>query len=70
MGIKNTIKLVKKVLKSKSALYSEEELMYMRRQLGHMKEERRARKLLRKQQKGFGNVECETHQPHNGSRGA
>ena len=63
MGIKHTIKLVKKVLKSKSKFYTEEELMYMRRQLGIMKEERRARKILKKQQQGFGNVECETNSP-------
>ena len=62
------MKLVKKVLKDdeKSALYSEEELMYMRRQLGAMKEERKARKLQKKQQQGFGYVKRETDQPHNG----
>ena len=40
-SLKQTIKLVKKVLKDddKSCLYTEEELMYMRRQLGVMKEE-------------------------------
>lgn len=71
MGIKNTIKLVKKVLKdeTKHSLYSPEELLYMQRQLGYMKEERKKRKLQKKQQQGFGYVERETDQSHNGSRG-
>lgn len=63
MGIKHTIKLVKKVLKSKTSLYTEEELMYMRRQLGIMKEEHKARKLLKKQQQGFGYDRRETDSP-------
>ena len=68
MGIKHTMKLVKKVLKDdeKSALYTEEELMYMRRQLGQMKEERKARKLQKKQQQGFGYVKREADQSHDG----
>ena len=70
MGIKHTMKLVKKVLKDdeKSALYTEEELMYMRRQLGAMKEERKLRKLQKKQQQGFGYVKREADKPHDGSR--
>ena len=62
------MKLVKKVLKDdeKSALYSEEELMYMRRQLGAMKEERKARKLQKKQQQGFGYVKREADKSHDG----
>ena len=68
MGIKHTMKLVKKVLKDdeKSALYTEEELMYMRRQLGAMKEERKLRKLQKKQQQGFGYVKREADQSHDG----
>ena len=68
MGIKHTMKLVKKVLKDdeKSALYTEEELMYMRRQLGAMKEERKLRKLQKKQQQGFGYVKREADKPHDG----
>ena len=68
MGIKHTMKLVKQVLKddSKSVLYSEEELMYMRRQLGAMKEERKLRKLQKKQQQGFGYVKREADQSHDG----
>ena len=68
MGIKHTMKLVKQVLKddSKSVLYSEEELMYMRRQLGAMKEERKLRKLQKKQQQGFGYVKREADKSHDG----
>ena len=68
MSLKHTMKLVKKVLKDddKSALYTEEELMYMRRQLGAMKEERKARKLQKKQQQGFGYVKREADQSHDG----
>ena len=68
MGLKHTMKLVKKVLNDddKNVLYTEEELMYMRRQLGQMKEERKLRKLQKKQQQGFGYVKRETDQPHNG----
>ena len=70
MGLKHTMKLVKKVLNDddKNVLYTEEELMYMRRQLGQMKEERKLRKLQKKQQQGFGYVKRETDQPHNGGR--
>ena len=70
MGIKHTMKLVKKVLKDdeKSALYTEEELMYMRRQLGQMREERKLRKLQKKQQQGFGYVKREADQSHDGGR--
>ena len=68
MGLKHTMKLVKKVLKDddKNVLYTEEELMYMRRQLGEMKEQRKLKKLQKKQQQGFGYVKRETDQPHNG----
>ena len=68
-SLKQTIKLVKKVLKDddKASLYTEEELMYMRRQLGVMKEERKARKLQKKQQQGFGYVKREADKPHDGS---
>ena len=71
MGLKHTMKLVKKVLKDsdKNILYSEEELAYMRRQLGQMKEERKMRKLQKKQQQGFGYGKRETDQSHYGSRG-
>ena len=71
MGIKHTMKLVKKVLKDdeKSALYTEEELMYMRRQLGAMKEERKLRKLQKKQQQGIGYVKREEDKPHDGGGG-
>ena len=70
MGLKHTMKLVKKVLddNDKNVLYTEEELMYMKRQLGHMKEERKLRKLQKKQQQGFGYVKRETDQSHDGSR--
>ena len=68
MGLKHTMKLVKKVLNDddKNVLYTEEELMYMRRQLGEMKEQRKLKKLQKKQQQGFGYVKRETDQPHNG----
>ena len=59
MGLKKkTIKLVNKVLHdpNKRKMYSEEELRYMERQVVLMKEQRRARKLQRKQEKGFGDV--------------
>ena len=69
-SLKATIKLVKKVLKddSKSSMYTEEELMYMRRQLGVMKEERKARKLHKKQQQGFGYEQREADKSHDRSR--
>jgi hypothetical protein len=68
MGLKHTMKLVKKVLNDddKNVLYTDEELMYMRRQLGQMKEERKLRKLQKKQQQGFGYDKRETDQPHDG----
>ena len=70
MGLKHTMKLVKKVLNDddKNVLYTEEELMYMRRQLGAMKEERKLKKLQKKQQQGFGYVKREADKPHDGSR--
>lgn len=70
MGLKHTMKLVKKVLNDddKNVLYTKEELMYMRRQLGEMKEQRKLKKLQKKQQQGFGYVKRETDQPHNGGR--
>ena len=70
MGIKHTMKLVKKVLNddNKSALYTDEELMYMRRQLGEMKELRKLKKLHKKQQQGFGYVKREADKPHDRSR--
>ena len=70
MGLKHTMKLVKRVLKDddKNILYTEEELMYMRRQLGAMKEERKLRKLHKKAQQGFGYVKREADKPHNGRR--
>ena len=70
MGLKHTMKLVKKVLNDsdKNVLYTEEELMYMRRQLGEMKEQRKLKKLHKKQKQGFGYVKRETDQPHNGGR--
>ena len=71
MSLKGTIKLVKKVLndETKQRLYTPEELLYMRRQLGMMKEQRKARKLYKKQQQGFGYGKCETNQSHDGSGG-
>ena len=68
MGIKHTMKLVKKVLNddNKCALYTDEELMYMRRQLGEMKEQRKLKKLQKKQQQGFGYVKREADQSHDG----
>ena len=70
MSLKATIKMVKKVLKDEanSNLYTEEELMYMRLQLGVMKEERKARKLIKKTKQGFGYVKREADKPHDGSR--
>ena len=64
------MKLVKKVLNddNKSALYTDEELMYMRRQLGEMKELRKLKKLHKKQQQGFGYVKREADKPHDRSR--
>ena len=55
---KKTIKLVNKVLNNpkKRKLYSDGELLYMERQVVLLKEQRKAQKLQRKQEKGFGNV--------------
>ena len=68
MGLKHTMKLVKKVLNDddKNILYTDEELMYMRRQLGEMKEQRKLKKLQKKQQQGFGYVKREANKPHDG----
>ena len=70
MGLKHTMKLVKKVLNDddKNVLYTEEELMYMRRQLGEMKEQRKLKKLHKKAQQGFGYVKREADQSHDRSR--
>ena len=72
MSLKATMKLVKKVLKddAKSSMYTEEELMYMRRQLGVMKEQRKLKKLHKKQQQGFGYEQREADKSHDGSGGA
>ena len=53
---KKTIKRVQGVLKdeSKRKLYTEEELLYMEKQLVLLKELRKARVQERKQQRGFG----------------
>ena len=53
---KKTIKRVQDVLKdeSKRKLYTEEELLYMEKQLVLLKELRKARVQERKQQRGFG----------------
>ena len=53
---KKTIKRVQNVLKdeSKRKLYTEEELLYMEKQLVLLKELRKARVQERKQQRGFG----------------
>ena len=53
---KKTIKRVQDVLKdeSKRNLYTEEELLYMEKQLVLLKELRKARVQERKQQRGFG----------------
>ena len=69
-SLKHTMKLVKKVLNddTKASLYSAEELMYMRRQLGEMKEQRKLKKLHKKSQQGFGYVNREADQSHDGSR--
>ena len=53
---KKTIRRVQDVLKdeSKRNLYTEEELLYMEKQLVLLKELRKARVQERKQQRGFG----------------
>ena len=58
MGLrKKTIRLVNKVLHDpkKRDLYSEEEIAYMERQVILLEKERRARKIHRRKEKGFGN---------------
>ena len=58
MGLrKKTIRLVNKVLHDpkKRHLYSEEEIAYMERQVILLEKERRARKIHRRKEKGFGN---------------
>jgi len=58
MGLrKKTIRLVNKVLHDpkKRDLYSEEEIAYMERQVVLLEKERRARKIHRRKEKGFGN---------------
>ena len=54
---KKTIRRVQSVLndQSKRKLYTEEELLYMERQLVLLKELRKTRVQERKQRKGFGN---------------
>tara|TARA_R110001592_G_scaffold33324_2_gene115650 strand:+ start:2951 stop:3130 length:180 start_codon:yes stop_codon:yes gene_type:complete len=54
---KKTIRRVQSVLndRSKRKLYTEEELLYMERQLVLLKELRKTRVQERKQSKGFGN---------------
>ena len=56
---KKTIKLLSKLLKNenKRQMYSDEELLYMKKYLGLMREEISKRKLNKKKNKGFGNVE-------------
>ena len=53
---KKTIKLVNKLLHDpkKRKMYSDAELLYMEKQVVRMQKERKARKLQRKQEKGFG----------------
>ena len=70
MGLKHTMKLVKKVLNDddKNVLYTDEELMYMKRQLGEMKQQRKLKKLHKKQQQGFGYVKREADKSHDRSR--
>lgn len=58
MGMKKkTIRLVNKVLRDpkKRELYTEGELVYMERQVDLLERARRARKLQRRQEKGFAN---------------
>ncbi len=54
---KKTIRLVNKLLHdpAKRKLYSDQELAYMEKQVAILENERRARKLQRKQEKGFAN---------------
>lgn len=58
MGMKKkTIRLVNNLLHDpkKRKMYTDEELMYMQKQVVLLKQERRARKLQRRQEKGFAN---------------
>jgi len=58
MGMKKkTIKLVNKLLHNpaKRKMYSDEELLYMERQVIIMENQRKARKQQRRQEKGFAN---------------
>lgn len=58
MGMKKkTIRLVNKVLHDpkKRELYTEGELVYMEKQVALLERARRARKLQRRQEKGFAN---------------
>ena len=57
MGLgKKTIRAVNKLIHDpeKRKLYSEEELVYMEKQVILLEKARRARKLQRKKEKGFG----------------
>ena len=53
MGQKKDLKLIKKVLKKKQDLYTPAELTYLRLQYAMLKESRKAKKLAKKQAKGF-----------------
>jgi len=55
MGQKKDMKLIKKVLKDKRDLYTEAELSYLELNYLMMKQNRKAKKLAKKQAKGFGN---------------
>lgn len=55
MGQKQDLKLIKKVLEDRRDLYTEEELMYMQYQYNLMKAQRKVKKAIKKQAKGFGN---------------
>ena len=59
---KKTIKIVQNVLKDKDKrkLYSEEELLYMEKQLVLLKELRKIRVRERKENKGFSTTKTET----------
>lgn len=59
---KKTIKIVQNVLKDKDKrkLYSEEELLYMEKQLVLLKELRKIRVRERKENKGFSSVKDQT----------
>lgn len=59
---KKTIKIVQNVLKDKNKrkLYSDEELLYMEKQLVLLKELRKIRVRERKENKGFSTIKDET----------